>query len=382
MMSFLKSPFWEAFGLIAGMIIGSGMFALPYAVSVSGFWPSAASAILALFTVLSLHLAYGEIAANTMGRHRFPGYVKIYLGDFWGRFSKLTQVVFFTAILLVYGVLGGIFIAKVFGGVFASPFWWTIICFAFGSIMFIWSSAKRVGLINFLLTIPLIFAIFVISYFAWRSGSVSNVHFYAKDPFFAYGFFVFSLAGLSIIADAKEVFKEWDVFKSLKRAIIFGTAIPFFLYIFYVVSVLMASGTNVTSESLDGLSLVLGEGVILIGAFVGALAMFTSYLALGYDLKEVYEFDFGISKFAAWALVSFAPLALFLFGFTDFVKLISIAGGVFVALDGIFVILMLKKLRAGIGQHFKFLPFGRFQRGLLFTALIASIVYELVYQIL
>ena len=381
-MSFLKSPFWEAVGVFGGMIIGSGMFALPYAVNVSGIWASLAGAGLALFAVLSIHLAYGEVVVGTAERHRLPGYVKKYLGTFAGNLNKIGQVVFFNATLLIYAVLGGVFLATIFGGL---TFWWTLIFLTASSFILYFETIEKIGFLNFVLTIPLIAVTLFISFLAFGKGGIANVPFYGSDPFFAFGIFVFALTGLSVIPDAYDIFRFRNVEgeKPLKKVIALGTIIPFILYAIFIVAVLMAANGLVSEDAVSSLEGVLGRRAVLLGAIVGFLAVFTSFLVLAYDLRQIYRLDLGVAKRSAWFLSIFVSAALFLFGLTNFIKMISIVGGVFIALDGFFVIFILRKMRrarAGLSPV-RFLSFGRLQQALLILIFAASIVYEVVYQI-
>ena len=373
--------FWEAVGIIGGMIIGSGMFALPYGVSVSGLWWSVAAAAAAFFAVLSIHLAYGEVVAHTKEEHRLPGYAALYLGRWAGYFGKITQLLGFNTGLLVYGILGGIFLSTIFGG---SATAWSIIFFVVGSGVVLFADIKKIGTINFLLSIPLVAAIVWISFLGFGKGDVAQISFASSDPFFVFGIFVFSLTGLSVIADARDVFKSESKTGPLKRAIMVGTTIPLFVYILFIVSVLMVSGTGVTEDALSGMAAVLGRGVIIIGAVIGILATFTSYIALGYDLKEIYALDLNMGRFWSGLLSVAVPIFLFLFVAEDFVKLISIMGGMFVAFDGLLVIGMLRALRAKIpAPHaMRFLPFNAPHQAVLVVIFVLSIVYEVVYQIL
>lgn len=380
-MHYLRSPFWEALGVFGGMIIGSGMFALPYAVNVSGLWASLIGGSVAFFAVLSIHLAYGEIVVNTAQRHRLPGYVKTYLGNFAGGLNKAGQIVFFNATLLIYAVLGGVFLSTMFGG--TSFLWTAFFLIASGAILF-FENIEGIGFLNFLLTIPMIVAILGISFFALGKGGTVSLPLYGEDPFFVFGVFVFALTGLSVIPDAHDIFKfrNVDAKKPLKKIIALGTAIPLVLYIIFIIAALMATNGFVSEDAISSLENVLGRRAVLLGALVGFLAVFTSFLVLAYDLRQIYRLDVGISKAWAWVLSVTVPFGLFLLGLTDFVRLISIVGGVFIALDGFFVILILRRIRqAGLSQ-FKFLPFGPIHQALLFLIFIASIIYELVYQIL
>jgi len=379
MTSIFKSPFWEAFGLFGGMIIGSGMFLLPYAVSVSGLWASIAAVILAFFAVLSIHLAYGEIVVNTEEKHRFPGYAKFYLGNFAGNFNKFFQIVSFNIALLIYGVLGGVFLATIFGG---SEFYWSLFFFGISAGILFFESIERIGFLNFILVIPLIAVVLFLSFLAFIKGEVRNIPLSGSDPFFVFGIFLFALTGLSAIPDTREVLKSGEEARIFKRVIISGTAVPLILYIVFVFSMLMALGGFVPKDAISGLSDILGRNVVIFGALAGFLAVITSFLALAYDLRKIYELDIKAPKALARTASVFLPALLFVFGLKDFAQLISIVGGVFIAIDGFFVIFILREMRKTGRAVRRFLPFGPLQQALLFLVFTASIIYELVYQIL
>ncbi len=378
-MAFRISPFWEAIGITGSVIIGSGIFILPYAVSISGFWAALGMGALAFFLVLSIHLAYGEIVSNTDERHRLPGYAQLYLGKFAGALSKTTELLLFNAVLLTYGILGGQFLSVVFGG---NATGWSLLFFAAAALVLLYSQVERIGSINFLIMIVVVITELAIAFFSFKAGSFSNLPFYGKDSFFSFGVFVFALAGLSIIADAREIFRRGNIEHKLKSVIILITSLPLLLYFIFIVSVLMATGMDTTKNVFSGLANVLGSRVIIVGAFVGAFSMFSSFLALGYDLKKIYELDLSLPKLMSWALAVFFPVAFFIFTRIDFVKLISIVGGMLIAVDGILVFFILRKMRAEGLSRVKFLPFGFWQKALLLPILILSIVYEIIYQIL
>jgi tyrosine-specific transport protein len=369
---------WKAIGLIGGMIIGSGMFALPYAVSVSGVLGTTLAAIIAYGAVLAIHLAYGEIVANTKERHRLPGYVRMYLGAWAGRLNSIIVVVGFNTGLLVYGTLGGIFLSTMFDG---SAFFWTLVFFGLGSIIILVNSIERIGLINFFLAVILIVATLWISFFAFQAGSSTNIVFQNLDPFFAFGIFVFSLTGLSVIADAFGIIRENRPHEELKKAIVVGTTVPLILYVVFIAAVLMASGADVTKDALRGLIDVLGERVVFMGALVGVFAMFTSYLAMGYDLRKMYELDFGVPSWLSWVVFVVVPIVFFISGFKNFVALISLMGGVLIAFNGIFVVFILRILRKKINNGIRFLRFSVPVQVAIVVVFLASIAYELVYHI-
>ena len=195
---------------------------------------------------------------------------------------------------------------------------------------------------------------------------------------------MFSLAGMSVIADAKSIFEKEPAQRKatlLRRAIVMGTTVPIILYIVFIFGVLSISGSSVTEDALSGLVVALGENIVQIGALIGLLAVFTSYLALGYDLREIYELDRGISYRYAWALTIVVPLILFLLGSSNFIEIMALVGGFFVALDGIFIVLLLRTMRKKGEIVHQFLPFSSARAWILIALFLASATYEVLYQI-
>ena len=379
-MIFFKSPFWRSVGIISGLV-GAGLFALPYSVNVSGIFWSLVNVALAFFAVLSIHLVYGEVVTNTKSFHRVPGYIKIYLGEFFGKLAKVTSLSGINAIILVYAILAGIFLSHIFGG---SQFVWSLVFLVSNSIVLFLSRAKDIGFLNIILMIPLLLTILFISFLSAKNGSLSNISFFGSDPFFSFGVFVFALSGMSSIADSREVFlnqSNLDAAKGLRSSTILGTTLPLILYIVFILGVLMASGATTTEDALSGLSGILGNKILVLGAVMGFLAIFRAALTLSYDLQEIYELDLVEGKKFSWVLAGILPIFLFLIIPKDFVKIISIVGGVLIAIDGILVVFILRKMRH-TGQSFiKFLNFGKTHQIALIAIFVLSIIYEFVYQI-
>src|SRR3989344_594484 len=370
-MIFFKSPFWRSVGIISGLV-GAGLFALPYSVNVSGIFWSLVNVALAFFAVLSIHLVYGEVVTNTKSFHRVPGYIKIYLGEFFGKLAKVTSLSGINAIILVYAILAGIFLSHIFGG---SQFVWSLVFLVSNSIVLFLSRAKDIGFLNIIL---------FISFLSAKNGSLSNISFFGSDPFFSFGVFVFALSGMSSIADSREVFlnqSNLDAAKGLRSSTILGTTLPLILYIVFILGVLMASGATTTEDALSGLSGILGNKILVLGAVMGFLAIFRAALTLSYDLQEIYELDLVEGKKFSWVLAGILPIFLFLIIPKDFVKIISIVGGELIAIDGILVVFILRKMRH-TGQSFiQFLNFGKTHQIALIAIFVLSIIYEFVYQI-
>ena len=181
---------FSSLGLLLGVIIGAGLFALPYAVVKAGLLWGAGHMIVAFLLLTFLHLLYGEVVFRTPGTHRLPGYARIYLGEGFSRLSLASAVFGFYGALLAYGVLGGLFLSRLWGA--GSPFIFTLGFFALGAVILA-SRLERVGTVNFVLTVPLIFLIVFLCWLIFPNAYVSNIGFGEQAFWFLpYGVFLFA----------------------------------------------------------------------------------------------------------------------------------------------------------------------------------------------
>src|SRR3990167_2562386 len=73
----------DSLGLLVGMIVGAGMFAIPYVVSRAGLLLGSIYLLLGVSVVAVLHTLYGEVVYVIKERHRLPGYARLCLGACW-----------------------------------------------------------------------------------------------------------------------------------------------------------------------------------------------------------------------------------------------------------------------------------------------------------
>ena len=91
--------------LLAGTIIGAGVFALPYVFVKAGILTGLFYLLIfsAVFTLI--HLMYADIILRTKENRRFFGYAEIYLGS-WGKWPAiLITIVGMIFVLTVYLIL-------------------------------------------------------------------------------------------------------------------------------------------------------------------------------------------------------------------------------------------------------------------------------------
>ncbi len=376
------SNFTLAVSTLVGTIIGVGMFSLPYAAAISGIIPVIFYLVVLGILVTLLHLMYGEIVLRTSTKHRLAGYAEVYFGS-WGKI--IGSFIFFVNLylaLLVYLVVGGEFLRIIFSGFlnFSSQVGSIILAIIGFSVVF--KGIKLAGWVDFFMVAAIVLLIFSFVFYAFDLADTDNlIKFSSVDSiFFPYGIILFALAGGSAIPEIRSFFKTST--KNYYKAIILGTIIPVFVYIVFTLAVVSISGVSTSREAIAGLSDFLGSGFIKYGAVVGFLAVITSFFIIGLNLKNSFQLDFKLSVLVSFVLTVGVPMYLFFSGFSDFIKLISLAGGVMGGLEALLIIFLWLKARKKGTQIPEYSL--SLKTGLVFLLAIMfllGIVYEVIYTI-
>jgi len=335
----------KGIGMLVGMIFGAGVFALPFAVQKAGIFWGSLYFILALLMMIFLHLWYGEITYYAPRRNRFTGYAEIFLGNKAKWFAFLITIFTDYGALLVYGLLGGVFLANFLP---LSPTILSLFVFVSGGFLVFLHFEKLAG-INFFLTVLLLgFVVFLLiiasSYIKISNFDFVNFNFsFSSSWFLPYGIWLFSLAGFAALPEMRDMFSGATV-KNFKLYILTGILICAVFYSLFIFTIIGVSGEMVTSDALTGLIKILGTPALIAGSLLGFLAVFTSFIALGADLKNIFHYDFHFPVWLAWLSVIVPPVVLFLTGAKNFIGILGIIGAIGLGLMGILIILMARRL--------------------------------------
>jgi amino acid permease len=338
--------YFKGVGIMVGLIFGAGIFALPFVIYKAGLLWGLAHFLIAIGIILLLHFLYAEVAFLTEGKHRFTGYVRLTLGKKAEFLAFLVTILAYYGSLLAYGVLGGFFLNDLFGDL--STFIFSLLFFAFGSILLI-LKLDKMAMINFYLTVPLLgFVIYmflaILPFVDFGNFSFSGFDFKNLYWFLPYGIWIFSLSGFAAVPEVRDLFSSLSLkhFKTVISISILGAALFYWLFIIAIIGI---SGANTSPDSISGIPLATGKSLMIVGAIIGFLAVFTSFLALGIDLKLIYHLDFNIPKIFAWMIVFLPPVGLFLLGVNNFTRILGIVGSVGLGVTGNLIILMARKKR-------------------------------------
>lgn len=357
--------------LLSGTIIGVGFFSLPYITSKVGL-PLMLLYFFILGTlVIIIHLFYGEIVLRTPDFLRFPGYAEIYLGKTGRKIAFLAVILGIFGALLAYLIVGGQFLTKLLSPIFGgNNLTWTFFYFSLGTILIFFgikpiTKTELLGLILFFLILILIFFQGLPYLKIKHLFPEINLSWF----FLPYGPILFSLWGAALIPEVEVVLEKEK--RLLKKVIPLSILIPIFIYLFFIFIILGVTGSQVSETALVGLENFLGKQIVNLGLFLGLLTTFTSFIAIGLVLRNIFLYDLKFSKNLAWLITCFIPLFLFLTNIGDFISVIGFVGGVMLGIEGILIILMYQKIKAK--SKIKFLTYP------LILIFLLGIIYQIIY---
>ena len=335
-----NKKFINALAVYVGTIIGVGLFGLPYVGAQSGFLILFFYLILVGFITATINIFYAEVAAETKGLHRLPGYAQMYIGNWAKPIAFFVKTLAIFGSLLAYLIIGGQFLANLFNG---PVYLYTFIFFILGAFL-IWKDKKSIGPVELIMLFIFIGTIIFLFFSGIGEIVFANLkEITIKNMFVPYGVIIFSLYGASIIPEIKEELK--GNLQQIKKLIIVGLIICIAIYVIFNLLIIGISGSNTAEDAISGLEGSLGTWVLDIGYVFGIIATFTSFIALGLTVKKLFRYDYKLPKKLGWFLACFIPLGLFIAGLQDFISVIGITGAVMLGIDGILVVIIYFKLK-------------------------------------
>jgi len=342
----MNNSFLLALSTLIGTIIGAGIFGLPYVVSKSGVVPSLFYFVILGGVVLLLHLFVGEIVLRTPGKHRLIGYSEIYLGSWAKKLITISTVVGIVGTLLAYIIVAGDFLEIVFASMFSvSGTVYSIVVWAVLSL-FILKGIQAIAKIELFMNIALFSVIGVILAFAVPHMESGNfIIFDSSNIFLPYGVVLFAFAGWAAIPEITDLFKSRREKRGLDNLIVWATIICGLLYVVFSLIVVGVSGVLTSQDALTGLVPLLGNGIVILGALFGLVAIAASFLVLGNYLKNSLRYDYKVPYIVSAGVAILAPIVLFLLGLREFIVVIGIVGALIGTIDGVIIVLIYRKAK-------------------------------------
>jgi amino acid permease len=335
----MKNKFLPALAILVGTAVGAGYLGIPYVVAKSGFLPGIALLVFVALFMLAIQLYLGEVSLRTRGNHQLTGYAEKYLG----KTGKM--LMFFSMIFGIYSALAAYLLAEgksisyvIMGDenytfVFSIIFWVLMSGLTYVGLKAL-KKYEKIGMMLVLATIALIAALF------FKGINFENLtYFNSQNIFLPFGVILFSFLAFSAMPEVERVLLGQE--KLMKKVVLWGIAIPFFVYLIFMLIMVGNFGVNVPEIA-----------VLALGRFfsiLGVLTMFTAFFTLTLAIRDMFRFDFNMGRFKGWLLAVLIPLVLFLIIFfaelASFVQILSISGIVSGGLAGILILLMNRKAK-------------------------------------
>lgn len=338
-------PFLKSVGMMIGAIVGVGVFGLPYAFAQGGVALGLLELLFLGTMLVVLQLMLGEIVAQTPGHHRLVNYIGIYIGRFWKWVTLIALSLGIWGAMLAYMIVGGTFLhlllSPVLGGdptVYAYALAIIASALVYGGLLL----ASRieyfvVGALFFLFTFIILASAPQVDFSHYATLNLKNF-------FIPYGVILFSLAGMGIVPELKDVLGQKHQ-RMLSPVIMTGMGMILALYALFAFVVVGVTGGDTSSMAFDGLVPQLGDTFRIVATLLGSLTILSIYMVFGIELLNTFKFDFNLRHRIAWFLVCAVPVILFAIGMREFVEIVGFVGSVFVGILGILVALSYWSMR-------------------------------------
>jgi amino acid permease len=339
-MSENKRSLLGAIGVLSGGIIGAGIFSLPYVASEAGLFVALVLLVLATTAYCYIHLMYADIVAGSSEQHRFVGYISRYLGKRWFYLGVAMTVIEMVFVLTIYLILSVSFMQLVvpnFPTLFAVGLFWLI------GVATMLMRLKKLAVAETVATLGILAIIgsLVVASLPQLSTLVHLPLTSSRNILLPLSALFFALSGRVAIPAVVNLLRERKSahIPLIRRAIIAGTILPGVVYALFIVAVLALSGT-VSQDAVTGLLGALPQWLVFCIGLLGILSLWSSYILVGRDVNETLQYDLDMPSWLRYFIVLIVPLVLYALGFSSFIGLVSFIGGIFLALEGVFIALL------------------------------------------
>ncbi len=335
----MHKPAILSVGLLAGTIIGAGIFSLPYLFFRVGLVPSVLYLLMFSGIYIAFYFMYSSLLLKESEPHDFFRLARKYLSKPFSKLASFLAIGELLFALVIYLILAERFLNFSFGinGISAVFLFWIL------SSVFIFVRLNWLGVIEVLSTLSVITLIIFIFFIGGTTTNIPNISLFPhifdwKLLLLPFGPLLFSFSGRSAISKIVEEYrkaKDTNSRFSIKKSLVWGTVIPAIVYLFFVFSVFRLGG-NISADTLSGLTFLSPFVCGLLG-LLGLIALWDSYFIIGINIKDILVWDALWPRWIGISIPLFLPLALYFLGFKDLLLVLGLVGGVFTACAGIFV---------------------------------------------
>lgn len=386
-MAILKSQvknhvFIKSVAALVAATIGAGIFGIPYVMSQAGavttlLW------MLGLMVILIINnLLLGEVALRMPDSLRFIGLVKTLFGKKGSLAVQILTVINYFAVLVAYLLIGSRFLQTILSLFLPINGKISLFIYFAVSAAIIFVGLKFIEKLDVFTVSVLVGLIGLLTLIAAPHVQMANLSvFSVENIFLPYGVILFALSSAQIIPTLEAALAGNK--HLLKKTIITGGVIATAVTAIFGLAVAGVSGPMTSQDAVSGLAAYLGNSIIILGSLIGLLAIFGVHTSLGNTTKEIFQYDFGMSKIRSWILIVSVPMLIVLLSNVNFISALSFIGGVLSGIMGIVIGLLSIKASAIAGSEPEYhLKYSRWWAYLIMIIFFIGALYEIYFSFL
>jgi amino acid permease len=316
----------ESAMLIAGSGLGTGILAIPYAASKTGFYSIVLFIIIAYEVTTVLHLLAADLVLHSENSSQLIGIFREHL--FCGKHGNVLTIFFFVILAIVLFLNLTIYI------IVASDVMITVLplsdiiakIFFYGiSSLIVFLGIKIIGLSE-KYSMILIFLVALYLSVLSRWNILRELNFTFGNHMMAialYGMLMFSFSALFSVP---QVVNNIENKSKIKFAIIVGIGANALITMIFTIGVLIAS-EEITTVATIGLSSSIGLASQIACSIFVLLAMFTSYWSIALAQLDIIHEQTKLNRKLCWLVATVPTLIISIFLPGSYISYIQIAGG-------------------------------------------------------
>ncbi|PIW37203.1 MAG: hypothetical protein COW24_01515 [Candidatus Kerfeldbacteria bacterium CG15_BIG_FIL_POST_REV_8_21_14_020_45_12] len=327
-----------AVAVLIGTAVGAGLFGIPYVFAQAGITIGVINIVLIGGLVALTLTAYAQVVTRSHDIHQFLGYAKEYFGKS-GQWLAIGSLIFgLYSALIAYTIEIGHLLYEVFnpwiGGseqAYGITFWAAASLIITIGLLFI-ARLEELIVAGLLVSVGVL-ALLTVPKLSFTNLPTASL----RSILLPYGVILFAFGAASIIPELRRLLAASQKLTSFPKVIWVSVLITGLLYLTFALLVVGVSGPETSENAIDGLKLLLGDKIVVAGAAIGILAMGSSFLVIGLALKQLYQYDFKLSRTIAILLTILPALFVYLAGLVSFVQVLNIAGAVTGGFQGVLI---------------------------------------------